>query len=234
MTNDTPTKKDIRRAKKRAPKFTSFLKTSPFLWLASLWNGPRKLIRKMYGWVIGWSEKKQAEYALGALSFAESSFFPIPPDPLLIAMVTAKPKKWFRLATTTTLSSVAGGILGYALGFLIIGALMPVIIGAGYNEAYNTAVQWFKDWGVWAILLSGFTPIPYKIFTIAAGAAGMALLPFIAGSLIGRGCRFFLVAYLMHHFGKRYKDKIEKYIDILGLIFIALLILGIYALKFLH
>lgn len=84
------------------------------------------------------------------------------------------------------------------------------------------------------MLIAGFTPVPYKIFTIAGGAAGMALIPFVVGSIIGRGGRFFLVAYLMHHFGKRYKDKIEKYIDILGIVFVVLLVLGIYMLKFVH
>lgn len=234
MSSLHPTSKDIRRAEKKAPKLTSFLHSKPMLWIASLWQGPSKLIRKTYAWVIGWSEKKQAEYALAGLSFAESSFFPIPPDPLVIAMVTARPKKWFRIAAITTIASVIGGLFGYVLGSLIIEALMPVIVGAGYEGAYHTAVEWFNNWGVWAVLIAGFTPVPYKIFTIAGGAAGMALIPFVVGSIIGRGGRFFLVAYLMHHFGKRYKDKIEKYIDILGIVFVVLLVLGIYMLKFVH
>ena len=149
-------------------------------------------------------------------------------------MVTARPKKWFRIAAITTIASVIGGLFGYVLGSLIIEALMPVIVGAGYEGAYHTAVEWFNNWGVWAVLIAGFTPVPYKIFTIAGGAAGMALIPFVVGSIIGRGGRFFLVAYLMHHFGKRYKDKIEKYIDILGIVFVVLLVLGIYMLKFVH
>lgn len=202
--------------------------------LSAIIQAPRRWMRASYRWVISWSQKKQAEYALGTLSFAESSFFPIPPDPLLIAMVTARPHKWLRLATITTASSVIGGMLGYLLGSLIISALMPVIINAGYEGAYHTAVNWFGQWGVWAVLIAGFTPVPYKIFTIAGGAAHMALLPFIIGSVIGRGGRFYLVAFLMHHFGKRYKDKIEKYIDILGIAFVVLIIVGIYALKFLH
>ncbi len=224
--------KNQKSAKQKAPKFQSFIQSKPFLMIASIWRGPSKLIRKMYNWVISWSEKKSAEYALAGLSFAESSFFPIPPDPLLIAMVTARPKKWLRLAAITTTASVIGGMLGYAIGRLIIGAAMPVIISAGYEEAYHTAVNWFSNWGVWAVLISGFTPVPYKIFTIAGGAANMALLPFMIGSIVGRGGRFFIVSYLMHHLGSRYKDKIEKYIDILGLLFVIVLILGIYLLKF--
>ncbi len=219
-------------AEKNAPRFSAFLESKPVLFLISLWSGPSKLMKKTYKWIISWSEKKQAEYALATLSFAESSFFPIPPDPLLIAMVTARPKKWFRLATITTASSVFGGLFGYLLGFLLIGAIMPVVINAGYEEAYNSANEWFKEWGVWAILIAGFTPVPYKIFTIAAGAANMFILPFIIGSIIGRGGRFYLVAFLMNHFGRKYKDQIEKYIDIIGIIFVILIVLGIYILKF--
>ena len=222
------------RRRQYAPKFEAFIASKPMLLIASLWRGPSKLIRRMYNWVISWSEKKSAEYALAGLSFAESSFFPIPPDPLLIAMVTARPKKWLRLAAITTVASVIGGMLGYLLGRLIIEAIMPVIISAGYEGAYHTATEWFSNWGVWAVLIAGFTPVPYKIFTIAGGAAHMLLVPFLIGSIIGRGGRFFLVAYLMHHFGVRYKDKIEKYIDILGVAFIVLLVLGIYLLKFIH
>ncbi len=190
-------------------------------------------MRSSYNWVISWSEKKEAERALAGLSFAESSFFPIPPDPLLIAMVTAKPDKWFRLATITTLSSVAGGMFGYFIGFIAIATVMPIVISVGYEEAYYGAVDWFASYGAFAVIVAGFTPIPYKIFTIAGGAAHMFLPFFIIGSIIGRGGRFFLVAYLMHHFGKRYKDKIEKYIDTLGFAFIGLLVLGFVAVKFL-
>ncbi len=186
----------------------------------------------MYRWVVGWAEKPQAEKALAGLSFAESSFFPIPPDPLLIAMVTARPKKWLRLATITTLASVAGGLLGYLIGFLAITAVMPIIIQVGYEEAYYSAVEWFARYGALAVIVAGFTPIPYKVFTIAGGAANMFLPVFIIGSFIGRGGRFYLVAFLMHNLGRRYKDKIEKYIDILGFAFIALLVLGFVVIRY--
>lgn len=221
------------RAHKNAPKYEEYVESKPVWRIASLWEWPRSAIRRTYAWVIGWSEKKQAERALAGLSFAESSFFPIPPDPLLIAMVTARPHKWLRLAIITTGASVLGGLFGYFIGRLAIEAALPVIESAGYMHSYETAVEWFKNWGVWAVLVAGFTPVPYKIFTIAAGAASMFIPAFVLGSIIGRGGRFFLVAYLMHHFGARYKDKIEKYIDVLGIAFIVLLGLGIYALKFL-
>lgn len=218
---------------KNAPKFDTEETVHPTWRLVNILDGPRNIMRRMYKWVIGWSEKPSAEKALAGLSFAESSFFPIPPDPLVIAMVTARPNKWFRIATITTISSVIGGMFGYLIGWFAISAILPVIENAGYMHSYETAVQWFADWGVWAILIAGFTPIPYKIFTIAAGAASMFFPLFVIGSIIGRGGRFFLVAYLMHHLGARYKDKIEKYIDIFGLVFVVLIIVGIYALKFL-
>ena len=223
----------IWRAKRHAPDLDEFEKTKPLWRLANLWRGPSRLIRRAYGWIISWSEKKQANYALAGLSFAESSFFPIPPDPLLIAMVIAKPKRWWKLATITTFSSVIGGLLGYLIGALAISVIMPVIVSGGYESAYQTATGWFEQWGVLAVLIAGFTPVPYKIFTIAGGAAGMSLPLFLLGSIIGRGGRFFLVAALMHFFGARYKDKIEKYIDRLGFAFIALVIIGVALIKFL-
>lgn len=217
----------------KAPKFKKFIQTKLLLRFLSLWDAPRRWIRQLYSWVVSWSEKKQAEQALAGISFIESSFFPIPPDPLLIAMVTAQPKKWFRFATITTIASVFGGMFGYLIGFVAIAAVMPIIINVGYESAYHSAVEWFENYGAMAVIVAAFTPIPYKIFTIAGGAAGMFLPLFILGSIIGRGGRFYLVAYLMHHFGRRYKDKIEKYIDILGFAFIALVILGFIAIKYL-
>lgn len=211
---------------KNAPDYDEFEQTKPSLIMLNWLSAPRRWMRSTYQWVVGWAEKPQAEKALGGLSFIESSFFPIPPDPLLIAMVTARPKKWFRLATITTVSSVAGGVFGYLIGFVAISAVMPVIINVGYEGAYNSAVEWFAIYGALAVIIAGFTPIPYKVFTIAGGAAGMFLPLFIIGSFIGRGGRFFLVAFLMSQLGRRYKDKIEKYIDILGLAFVVLLVLG--------
>lgn len=219
--------------KSNAPDYDEFESIRPTFKLINILDGPRDFMRKLYNWVVSWSEKPSAERALGGLSFAESSFFPIPPDPLLIAMVVSRPKKWFRFATVTTLSSVAGGVLGYLIGMVAIVAVMPIIISVGYQGAYNSAVQWFEQYGALAIIAAGFTPIPYKVFTIAGGAAAMSFPLFIIGSIIGRGGRFFLVAFLMNQFGRRYKDKIEKYIDILGLAFVILVIVGFVAIKYL-
>lgn len=220
------------KRKNNAPDFDEYNDTKPALAFLSIFDAPRRWMRNMYNWVIGWAEKPKAEKALATLSFAESSFFPIPPDPLLIAMVTARPKKWFRLATITTASSVVGGMFGYLIGMVAIAAVMPIIINVGYEEAYHSAVDWFDKYGALAVIVAGFTPIPYKVFTIAGGAAGMFFPLFVLGSFIGRGGRFYLVAFLMNQFGRRYKDKIEKYIDILGFAFIILLVLGFVVIKY--
>lgn len=218
--------------KTNAPDYEDFESTRPGYKLINLLDGPRNIMRSMYNWVVSWSEKPSAEKALGGLSFAESSFFPIPPDPLLIAMVVSQPKKWLRFATITTVSSVAGGAFGYLIGAVAIAAVMPIIISVGYESAYHSAVDWFDKYGALAVIVAGFTPIPYKVFTIAGGAAMMSFPLFVLGSILGRGGRFYLVAFLMYHLGRRYKDKIEKYIDILGLAFVALLIAGFIVIKY--
>ena len=220
------------KSPKNAPDFNEFEQTKPDFILLEWLAAPRGWMRKAYYWVVGWAEKPQAEKALAGLSFAESSFFPIPPDPLLIAIVTARPKKWLRFATITTVASVLGGILGYIIGAAAISAVMPIIIQVGYEDAYKSAVEWFANYGAFAVVVAGFTPIPYKIFTIAGGAAGMSIPLFLIGSIIGRGGRFYLVAFLMQHFGRRYKDKIEKYIDVLGIAFVLLLVLGFVLIKY--
>lgn len=220
------------KSPKNAPDFNEFEQTKPDFILLEWLAAPRRWMRKAYYWVVGWAEKPQAEKALAGLSFAESSFFPIPPDPLLIAIVTARPKKWLRFATITTVASVLGGILGYIIGAAAISAVMPIIIQVGYEDAYKSAVEWFANYGAFAVVVAGFTPIPYKIFTIAGGAAGMSIPLFLIGSIIGRGGRFYLVAFLMQHFGRRYKDKIEKYIDVLGIAFVLLLVLGFVLIKY--
>ena len=218
---------------KLGPRFSRFLETKPVLWLLSGITWFRNLIRRMYNWVVGWAEKPSAEKALGGLSFAESSFFPIPPDPLIIAMVTARPKKWFRIASIGVIGSVFGGIAGYVIGMFLFATLGQWIIDTYSLQAqYESAAQLFRDHAFLAVLIGGFTPIPYKLVAIAAGAAPVSLPIFIIASILSRGGRFYLVAFLMHHFGKRYKDKIEKYIDGLGFLFILLVIIGFVAIKY--
>jgi membrane protein YqaA with SNARE-associated domain len=216
------------------PLFQQFLSSKPLLLTMSVFNWPRQIIRRLYAWVVGWSESKNAERALGAIAVAESSFFPIPPDPLLIAMTTVHPKKYLRFALICTVGSVIGGAIGYAIGvglFETIG--LWVVETYHLQNEFDVVGQRYGQNAFLAIVTAGFTPIPYKLFTIAAGVFQVNFLVFILASIIGRGGRFFAVATAMHFFGSRYKDKIEKYIDLLSLAFVAVLILGFFAISYL-
>ena len=148
-----------------------------------------RLFSGIYTKVMSWSRHQYATYWLAVVSFTESSFFVIPPDVMLAPMTLAKPEKAWFYASLTTLASVLGGLLGYVIGVFAIEMVEPWLHDLDYFDSYQLAQAWFSKWGFWAIFLAGFTPIPYKIFTIAAGAAAMALVPFIFGSLIGRGLR---------------------------------------------
>lgn len=175
-----------------------------------------KLFSPLYQRALAWSRHPHAPRYLAALSFAESSFFPVPPDVMLAPMALANPLRWWRLALLTTLASVIGGLAGYLIGYFAIDTIMPWLQESRYWPAYQTTVEWFARWGVWAIFVAGFSPIPYKVFTIAAGALSMSLLPFALASLIGRGLRFFLVAGLMAWGGARMEAVLHRYIDRLG------------------
>ncbi len=164
-----------------------------------------------------WSRHPHAERYLAGLSFAESSFFPIPPDVMLAPMALAKTDKAFRFALITTLFSVAGGILGYTIGMWFFDLIQPLIGSGGrWEQQYMVTQKWFSEWGFWAIFIAGFSPIPYKIFTITAGAIGMLFIPFVIASAIGRGARFFIVASLMKWGGKEMELKLKQYIDFIG------------------
>lgn len=186
-----------------------------------------KLFSKLYAKVMKWSRHPHAERYLAGLSFAESSFFPIPPDVMLAPMSLAQTDKAFRFALITTVASVAGGILGYAIGTWFFDLIQPLISNGGrWEHHYQVTKEWFSEWGFWAIFIAGFSPIPYKVFTITAGTIGMLFFPFVMASVIGRGARFFLVASLMKWGGKEMELKLKKYIDILGWLVI---ILGVIA-----
>ncbi len=184
------------------------------------------LFSKLYDQVMQWSRHKYAVYWLALVSFTESSCFLIPPDVMLAPMTLAKPEKAWFYAGLTTASSVLGGLLGYVIGMTAFQFIEPWLVSLGYIDAYYLAEQWFAQWGFWAIFLAGFTPIPYKIFTIASGVAGMALVPFIIGSSIGRGIRFFLVAGLMRWGGVRLEAVLRTWIDRIGWAMVILLITG--------
>jgi len=181
-----------------------------------------KLFSPLYARVMTWSRHPRAPWYLGGLSFAESSFFPVPPDVMLAPMCLANPHRAWSFALLTTLTSVAGGLFGFAIGYFALDALLPWLQQSRYWPAYQTAVAWFGEWGFWAVFIAGFSPIPYKVFTIAAGALSMALAPFVLASIVGRGLRFYLVAGLMAWGGARMEAVLHRYVDRLGWATVAL------------
>lgn len=188
-----------------------------------------KLFAPLYARAMQWARHRHAPWYLGGLSFAESSFFPIPPDVMLAPMALARPDKAWHYAWITTLASVAGGLFGYFIGLMAFGAIEPWLQTSRYWGAYELATAWFGQWGVVAVLIAGFSPIPYKVFTIAAGALSMAFLPFALASLVGRGARFFLVAGLMRWGGPRMEAQLHQHIDRLGWASVALVVIGTLA-----
>lgn len=191
-----------------------------------------KIFSPLYKRAMIWARHRHAPWYLGGLSFAESSFFPIPPDTMLAPMSLANPQRAWWYAFLTTITSVAGGLFGYLIGVLAFDAIEPWLRDSRYWEAYQTAVQWFGDWGIWAVLIAGFSPIPYKVFTIAAGALSMAVLPFTLASIVGRGARFFLVAGLMAWGGPRMEAMLHKYIDRIGWATVVLLAVALLVARF--
>jgi len=176
-----------------------------------------KLFSKMFDQVMRWSQHKHAPFYLGGLSFVESCVLPFPPpDVMLAPMSLARPKNAWRYALLTTITSVLGGLLGYVIGVFFFEIIEPYVHQYGYWEKYQLAVNAFKEWGVWAVFIAGFSPIPYKIFTISAGVLNMVLLPFILASFFGRGARFFMVAALMVWGGEKMEQNLRKYVDYLG------------------
>jgi membrane protein YqaA with SNARE-associated domain len=189
------------------------------------------LFSALYARAMQWSRHPHAPRYLAGLSFAESSFFPIPPDVMLAPMSMAEPARAWYYASLTTLASVLGGLLGYFIGVFAIDLVEPWLHSWGYWDVYQQTQDWFGHWGVWAIFLAGFSPIPYKIFTITAGVVAMALVPFLIASAIGRGARFFLVAALMAWGGPRMEQVLHRYIDRLGWILVGAFALLILYLK---
>ena len=185
-----------------------------------------QLFAPLYARVLGWAGHPHAERYLAAMSFAESSFFPIPPDVMLAPMCLAdRPRAW-RFAAVTTLASLAGGLLGYAIGFFLFESIEPWLRESHYWAAYETGRAWFDEWGVWAVFIAGFSPIPYKIFTIAAGVAVLNLPGFIIASAIGRGARFFLVAGFIVAGGERMAEYLPRYIERMGWAVVGLAVLA--------
>jgi membrane protein YqaA with SNARE-associated domain len=190
------------------------------------------MFKKLYDKALSWSKHRHAGKYLAVLSFAESSFFPIPPDVMLAPMALARPEKAWRLALLTTVASVLGGMLGYGIGYFMFDSIAPWLQESRYWEKYLMAENWFQEWGVWAVFIAGFSPIPYKVFTIAAGALQMVFLPFVLASTVGRGARFFLVAMLIAAGGERLESKLREYMDRLGWAVVALVVIGALIYKY--
>ncbi len=185
----------------------------------------RRLFSKLYQKVISWSHHHHAPYYLAGVAFVESSFFPVPPDIMLISMGLAKPKRVWFYALLATIFSVLGGVLGYFIGAFFLKIILPYFIYLGYEKTYFDVQHWFITKGVWIVFIAGLTPIPYKIFTIAAGATHMLMIPFVLASIAGRGCRFVLVSTVMYFGGEKIDKTLARHIDMLG--WGALIVLGI-------
>ncbi len=195
---------------------------------------PMRLFRRLYDWVLRWANTPHALLALFLLAVAESSFFPVPPDVLLIAMALAAPVRSFRYAGLCTAGSVLGGVLGYGIGLLLIDSIgMPILTFYGVTDKYEYIRVLYDRYDAWAVGIAGFTPIPYKVFTIAAGAFKINFWVFVLASIAGRAGRFFLVAALIYRFGPPIKGFIDRYFNILTIVFFALLILGFIVVKYL-
>lgn len=196
-------------------------------------DAPRRRLRALYDWTLHWAETPQALTALFVIAVVESSVFPIPPDVLLIAIVAARPDAWLRAAAVCTAGSVIGGMIGYA-----IGAGFMATVGQSIVDFYNAQAAWDRvvalyngPWGVWFLAAAAFTPIPYKVATIAAGATMMPLVPFVIVSALGRAGRFVLVAAMLRLFGPEVRRRLEANFDLAALLFFVLLVGGFLALR---
>ena len=184
-----------------------------------------KLLRKVYEWILNRSNHPKAPWFLALISFSESSFFPIPPDVILIPMVIANKMKAFWYAFVCTISSVLGGIVGYCIGSFFYTTVGIIIINYyALQDQFITFDNLYNQYGIWIVLAAGFTPFPFKIITIASGVFHLNLLLFILVSIIGRGMRFYLVATLLKVFGEVIKEYIDRYFNLLSILFFILLI----------
>ena len=185
------------------------------------------MLRRLYDWCIGAASKPYATWLLGAISFAESSFFPVPPDVMLIPMSLARPDRAYRYAAICTLTSVAGGILGYLIGAVLYDSVGQWVVHTyGYGDKIEAMREAYREYGVWIILLKGLTPIPYKLVTIAAGISAFNLPLFILLSVVTRGARFFVIAFLLHRYGDQARHIIEKRLGMWAAISAATIVIG--------
>ncbi len=191
-----------------------------------------KLFRNLYDWTLIKSSHKSASWFLGIISFAESSFFPIPPDIILIPMILAKRTKAFFYALICTFSSVMGGVFGYLIGFLLFNSIGILLINIYHlDEQVNQFKNYYNYYGAWIVIIAGFTPFPFKVITIASGLFQLNFVIFLLCSFISRGARFYIVSSLLYFFGDKIKLFIDKYFNFLTILFFILLIGGILIIK---
>jgi len=188
-----------------------------------------KLFSALYDRVLSWTKHPKADWLLGLISFTESVIFPIPPDVMLAPMAMTQPQRAWRLAALTTLCSVAGGALGYLLGYWAYdAAVLPMVEALGYQDKLARVSDWFTEYGVWIVFIAGFSPIPYKLFTVTAGVMQMMFLPFIIASAVSRGLRFYLVAWLLKTGGPAMALKLRRYVDFIGWSVVVVAVLGYF------
>lgn len=190
------------------------------------------MLKKLYEWVLKWADTPYGGWALFILAFSESSFFPIPPDVLLIALAVGKPKKALKFALICSIGSVLGGIVGYLIGWQFMAVMGHKIIAFyGLTEKVTTIASLYNQYNAWAVGIAGFTPIPYKVFTITAGAFRINFLIFLLASTVSRSARFFIVGGLIFMFGPRIQVFIDKYFNILAIAFTVVLIASFFLIK---
>ena len=191
------------------------------------------LVKATYDYMINLASRPNAMYFLFAVAFIESSFFPIPPDVMLIPMVLATPAKAWRIATVATIASVLGGAFGYAIGVFFFDLIArPILTFYGYMHQFDVFKEYYHEWGAWIVFGAGVTPFPYKVITIASGVVHLDFVVFMLASVVARGFRFYLVAWLLKKFGEPMKDYIEKNLGMLSILFMALLVGGFACIKF--
>ncbi|GAB1381103.1 YqaA family protein [Pararhodobacter aggregans] len=192
------------------------------------------MLRRLYDWTIALAAHPRALWALAFVAFIESSVFPIPPDALMIPMIIAAPRRAFLIAGVATVSSVLGGLLGYAIGALAFDQLgYPILQALGKGDAVLEFNERFNDLSFWPVLIAGLTPFPYKVITIMSGWTGLSLTTFVVTSIVARAGRFFLVATLLHYFGAPIRDFIERRLGLMTVLFVVLLLGGFFAVRYL-
>ena len=176
----------------------------------------RNLFPRSYDAIMLWAKSKHAVSILSTVSFVESFIFPIPPDLLLIPLSISNPKKAYYFAMLTTIFSVLGGVIGYLIGIYFADLFLSTLGWMFDEKSVETTTEWMAEWGVMVVLISGFSPIPYKIFTVASGVAGLTFIPFLLASFLGRGMRFFLIGFIISKGGDNLEKKLRKYSEVFG------------------